>query len=56
MTCFKDFVEAMINDGVLERITDAGIERLFKLYSKNDLTPPTDLIASMEARGLITKE
>jgi len=55
MTTFQAFIEALLRDGILERITDTGVSRLLAIYEKHDLQPPTVLLASAVARGLITK-
>ena len=54
MDTFKDFLEAMIRDGVLTRITDSGVLRIIDIYTKHDLQPPADLMVEARARGLIT--
>ena len=55
METFQDFLETMIANGVMERLTDNGLLRLLRIYTKNDLQPPADLVAAAEGRGLIPK-
>ena len=50
---FQQFLEHMITDGVLEKITDSGLSLLLNIYQSNDQQPPADVLASAVARGLI---
>lgn len=53
MDTFHAFLEAMIEDGVLERLSDAGAIRLAHLYQTHQIPLPADLLGSLEARGII---
>lgn len=49
---FRRYVETLIANNILERITDFGVTRLLRIYRNSEYEPPASLIREAEMRQL----